>query len=189
MKFICPNCKKIFEKNIRPSKKTLTFCSRLCSTSGKFNPFFGKIHKTSLKKKWSKQRSGKNNPCFGLFGKDHPHYGMKMPNWFSEQSSMRMKKYWAKQKGISINDLDKNKTEFQKYALIVHKLTRKQLKEIRLLKNYDKRGKAGIIGAYHLDHIYSIYKGFLNNIAPEKIANIQNLRMITWEENDSKGWK
>jgi hypothetical protein len=57
---------------------------------------------------------------------------------------------------------------------------------IKDLPNYSKRGRVGIKDAYHLDHKYSIIEGFKNNIPPYLIGSINNLEMITWEENCSK---
>ena len=73
---------------------------------------------------------------------------------------------------------------FKKYKLLVYKLTEKQ--NIKSLDNYDKRGKAGVQGAYHLDHKFSINEGFKQGIEPEIIANINNLEFIPWEENIKK---
>ena len=75
----------------------------------------------------------------------------------------------------------------KKYHRKVWNLTYKQ--PIELLENFDKRGKSGIDGAHQLDHIIPIKYGFENNIPAEEIAHISNLRMITWEENISKGSK
>ena len=41
----------------------------------------------------------------------------------------------------------------------------------------------------HLDHIYSIAEGFVNNIPPEIIGHWTNLRLIPKIENSSKGAK
>lgn len=69
----------------------------------------------------------------------------------------------------------------KKYAREVWRITRKQ--PINKLRNYNKRGKCGIDGAYQLDHIISIHEGFTNNIPPKVIGNIKNLQIIPWEEN------
>jgi hypothetical protein len=45
------------------------------------------------------------------------------------------------------------------------------------------RGKAGINGAYHLDHIVSIHYGFTNDMKPDIIAHKDNLQMLYWKEN------
>ena len=39
---------------------------------------------------------------------------------------------------------------------------------------------------YHLDHIFSIFEGFYNNIPPYIIGNICNLRMIHYKINIRK---
>ena len=49
-----------------------------------------------------------------------------------------------------------------------------------------KRGRAEVICAYQLDHMYSIANGFINNIHPSIIGSIHNLKMIPAKENNSK---
>ena len=75
----------------------------------------------------------------------------------------------------------------KKYHRRVWNLTYKQ--PIELLENFDRRGKSGIDGAYQIDHIIPIKYGFENGVSAEEIAHINNLRMLTWEENISKGSK
>lgn len=41
---------------------------------------------------------------------------------------------------------------------------------------------------YHLDHIFSVYEGFEQNIPPEIIGHWTNLQMLEHEKNESK-WK
>jgi hypothetical protein len=78
-----------------------------------------------------------------------------------------------------------NKPEFKKYASQVRSITR--LQNTASLKNSDKpRGLCGVAGAYQLDHITSIQKGFLNNICPTIIGGIENLQFIPWQENRNK---
>ena len=74
---------------------------------------------------------------------------------------------------------------FKKYKKEVKYITNKQ--PINKLLNYEKRGRCGTIGAYQLDHKYSILEGFKNNVKPEIIGNIKNLEFIPWEENRNKG--
>jgi hypothetical protein len=45
------------------------------------------------------------------------------------------------------------------------------------------RTRNGIDGGYQLDHIVSINYGFENKIPPEKMAEKENLQMLTWQEN------
>lgn len=80
----------------------------------------------------------------------------------------------------------KNKNGWRRYKFLVWNYTEKSYKEyyneINPLKH--KRGKF-----FHLDHIYSIYDGFLNNISPKIIGGFKNLRIILSEENLTKGKK
>lgn len=48
-------------------------------------------------------------------------------------------------------------------------------------------GRAGVQGAYHVDHMYSKFDGFKNNIPPWIIGSRYNLQIIPWEENLKKG--
>ncbi len=91
---------------------------------------------------------------------------------------------YLKKTGYTYKEFFKTLPELRKYYNEVIKETNKQpLKE---LKNYNKRGKAGTKGAYHLDHKYSIYCGFKNKVLPKIIGNICNLEIIPWEENIAK---
>ena len=58
--------------------------------------------------------------------------------------------------------------------------------DIAKLENFEKRGRAGVEGAYHLDHKYSIQQGYINDIPPELIGSIKNLEFIPWEQNVKK---
>ncbi len=90
----------------------------------------------------------------------------------------------AKQYGHNYDDYINNLSEYKKYKRLVYKITNQQ--NINTLINFDKRGLTGHIGAYHLDHKYSIVEGFKNSINPEIIGNIKNLEFIPWEDNLKK---
>lgn len=57
------------------------------------------------------------------------------------------------------------------------------------LKNYDKRGRMGVEGAYQIDHIISVDEGFKKGIAAEVIGHISNIQILPWEENLEKSNK
>lgn len=59
--------------------------------------------------------------------------------------------------------------------------------DLSKLEHYEKRGLAGVDGAYQLDHIVSMRYGFENNVDPMVIGNINNIKFISWEENLKKG--
>lgn len=79
--------------------------------------------------------------------------------------------------------------EYKKYSGRVHRLTSKVYESNKFIINPNDytRGLAGQDGVYHLDHKVSIRYGFDNNIPPEEIAKLENLQMLPWKENISKG--
>jgi len=89
--------------------------------------------------------------------------------------------------GYTYKEFQSIRPKFKKYHQKVRSITNKQ--DLQSLSNFDKRGKAGEDGAYHLDHKYSIAEGFRNDVNPEIIGNIANLEMIPWEENMMKNDK
>lgn len=74
------------------------------------------------------------------------------------------------------------KTKFDYYKKRVWSITK--IQPIETLENYSNRGKNK--NDYHLDHIFSIYDGFLNKIQPEIIGSIINLRFIPAKQNLQK---
>lgn len=79
---------------------------------------------------------------------------------------------------LTVEDL---KSNYKKYRREVWYWTNRN--DIKSMINYDKRGKAGVKGAYQLDHIISIFYGFINNIDPQNIGSSINLWFIPWEIN------
>lgn len=84
------------------------------------------------------------------------------------------------------NSLRKETTpEYKRYVNAVHKLSNKTYeKNIDKLnpKNY-KRTLAGIEDGYQLDHILPINEGFKQGLSIEKMSELDNLRLISWEDN------
>lgn len=78
----------------------------------------------------------------------------------------------------------KYKTLFEIYKLKVRKYTRRN--DLSGLQYWNDRGRAGKVGAYHLDHKYSVAEGFRNNVLPQIIGHICNLEYIPWRKNASK---
>jgi hypothetical protein len=74
--------------------------------------------------------------------------------------------------------------DYEIYKREVYAVTKRQ--NLSLLKNYDKRARAGIEGGYQLDHKYSISMGYINQVPPSIIGSLSNLEFISWEENVSK---
>ncbi len=80
-----------------------------------------------------------------------------------------------------IKDLDK-----RLYYLKVWSITESQ--PLHKLRNHSKRCFYGK-NCYHLDHMCSISKGFYENIPPEVIGRIDNLKFIPANINMKKGAK
>jgi len=72
--------------------------------------------------------------------------------------------------------------KFEKYNKIVYKETYKTLKKYKV-KNSELRGKKH---GYELDHKYSIYDGFINNVDPKIIGYYKNLEILTTTQNRIK---
>jgi hypothetical protein len=86
-----------------------------------------------------------------------------------------------KRKLSKIKDLEK-----RLYYIRVWIITESQ--PLHRLKNSDKRCFRGKT-CYHLDHRVPIIHGYNNNIPPEKIGSLSNLRFIKAEDNMKKGHK
>jgi hypothetical protein len=80
------------------------------------------------------------------------------------------------------------KNEVDQYRQLVWYYTRKN--DLTILPNSEKRGRIDENkDAYHLDHIYSITDGYINNVEPEIIGSIHNLRFISAINNQIKKTK
>lgn len=82
-----------------------------------------------------------------------------------------------------------NKDELAKYKSKVQTLTKNTYKVYKGLINPNDypRTLCGVDGGYQLDHIISIKEGFEKNIPPYTIAHVNNLQMLPWKDNRSKG--
>lgn len=148
---------------------------------GENNPMYGKHHAESSKRIMSEKKNG-YTPW--ITGKKLPGI-FKHLNRLGEHNAYI--KYILKKEGISFDEYRARLTDKEKYYREVIRITR--LQNITILEHYDKRAKAPTEHAYHLDHIYPVIGGFENNIAPEIIGDISNLRFIPWKENLKKSDK
>lgn len=174
----CKHCGNVvYHKSISSfyiSAKHNKRCEKCRQPSGKHNSFYGRSFSDKQRRKWSRDRSGSGNPMFGtksgMFGKKHSEKT-------KQRQSVARKRFW-KIRG------HKHLKGFDKYRYDVDILTSKQ--PIHTLPNFEKRGKAGVDGAYHLDHVISVWYGYHNKVPKSVIADISNLRFIPWLENQKK---
>jgi len=94
------------------------------------------------------------------------------------RETLEKNKIWVPLEDLSNYDL---------YRREVWRFTNKN--DLSKLKHFDKRGLAGKEGAYHLDHRFSISRGYIEGIDPELIGSIHNLEFIPWIENVRKQGK
>lgn len=110
--------------------------------------------------------------------------------WKDVITEKSIRKMRASKAGFSSwSEYKKKYPKWLQYKAEVWKYTYKALRDNPTLKNYDKKGRCGVEGAYQIDHIIPLRHGFDNKISPKKIAKYSNLRMIPWEENRKKGSK
>lgn len=192
----CPKCSqpKYSKAKKKPTgkllEKMLTWECYQCSKLGKKNPAFGKqktiewVSKVSnsLKGKntWSKGRTltdeHKENIKIGL----HQAYKTNKRSADGYLISLGMENGLAR--GLTREEYNQIISDKQKYYNAVHKITKQQ--NIKSLEHYEKRGKSKKgTDNYQLDHIIPISEGFRNNIDPNIIGDISNLRFIPWREN------
>jgi len=86
--------------------------------------------------------------------------------------------------GITYDEYLSKMDDYSRYKREVMNLTK--MVDVSSLENSDKRGKAGVNGAYHLDHKLEISEAYIMGIDPIDVASIDNLQFIPWEENMKK---
>lgn len=175
----CPECyielsyKTVSSRNLANRNKSK--CYR-CAKFGNKNPMFNKKHSNKVKDNQS-ERMRKNNPS------KLQHVRKIFSEKIKGENNPKIKNI-LKKENITFDDYFKRKSKLQLYRDKVLKITNKQ--DLKSLKNCNLRGRCGVKGAYQLDHIIPIKYGYLNNISPEELGDISNLRFIPWFENRMK---
>ncbi|PCI28348.1 hypothetical protein COB55_03945 [Candidatus Wolfebacteria bacterium] len=104
------------------------------------------------------------------------NHGVKNPFQIPEIIDTIFETRW----GLTHDEYLESLPDFKLYRNRVLFFTRKQ--PTHLLENIEKRSNYD----HHLDHMFTIYEGFKQNICPYIIGNIINLEMLTSEDNRSK---
>ena len=134
--------------------------------------------KTTMKERYGHEYTAEVNWLFKQMKHTNlERYGFEYPLQSPKISENLRTKMEQEGKWIPENLL----TETQLYYKQVIKYTNNQ--PLLTLENYNNRGRAGIEGAYHIDHKISIKYGFVNSIPPYIIGNINNLEMLPWYDN------
>lgn len=81
---------------------------------------------------------------------------------------------------VPLSDL----SDYELYKRSVWEYTNKN--DLSSLPNFDKRGRAGVDGAYQLDHRFSISRGYIEGVSPMLIGSLANLEFIPWRDNLKK---
>ena len=107
------------------------------------------------------------------YGVENPSH---LPSVIEKLSSMR-KLYWQNvyyNKDFTVEGLDRGT-----YGRRCHQYAETQYQRYKhLIDPESKRGKN-----WHVDHVYSVTDGFLNDVPINIISDISNLRLITDKEN------
>jgi hypothetical protein len=145
----------------------------------------GKLGRANSAKKPTGRPKGSKTRPERLQGHSRPGSGKRLSDSLSHEQRIQG---IAKRNGYeTYQDYRESLPEWRAYKLDVWRVTRQQ--PLHLLENFEKRGVNGEDGAYTLDHIVSLKKGFKEGIPAEQIGHIENLQMLPWEENITKGWK
>jgi hypothetical protein len=121
-------------------------------------------------KKWKEKHKIKNTISYyiKLYGEDEG-----TTRWFNRNNNISIA-------NSKIEDVDRK--DFNKYITNVEKFTRISLNLYDITNSHLR----GLEYGYDLDHIVSKIDGFRNNIEPEIIAHISNLRIIESSINRQK---
>lgn len=189
----CPGCNiELFysrKSNLTYANKYNCMCStcrnRLTNSKRKgktYEEIYGITKAKKIKDKFSKQRTGRK---LTNVWKSKIKETSVFANLTGKERYDKLLK--SRVGNLTYDEYLSNMKEYQRYKNNVRNITEKQ--SLYMLENYDKRGLAGISGSFHLDHIIPISYGYENNISPEKIGNINNLRFIPWKDNLKKSNK
>lgn len=175
-----------------PSLETREKISK--ANSGKPSSFLGKTHSDSTRDAMSKAAK-KRVAILGMpnntgkdpwnKGKTKEHDPRILAYSVAQLGILRSGKYPKGEKHWNWKDSETYTKPFYHYSKEVWRLTRSTYNKNKRLINPNNypRGRAGTPGAYQLDHKVSVHFGFMNNIPPAEIARIDNLQLLTWEEN------
>tara|TARA_R110000822_G_scaffold5031_5_gene21808 strand:+ start:27077 stop:27712 length:636 start_codon:yes stop_codon:yes gene_type:complete len=121
-------------------------------------------------------QEGKKKHCSRKCLHLNPEYKQKLKN--ADKSYMQTEAYKNTKRKSSTPD-------FKRYKNEVHRLSEKTYQQNVAIINPEgyNRTLAGVPGGYQLDHIVEVRYGFEKNISAQVISSVDNLRMLTWQDN------
>lgn len=197
------------ERKIRNDNRTNTFNERYGGYTMQSNELSTKMRKTMMER-YGVEHSFQNenskqkaiNTWIKKYGVDNPYkaeevkekiknillekYGVDNACNINPKSRIESGLKTKIEKGLIIPE--KFLSDYQKYRKGVKKLTEETYKKYKDIINPNnfKRVTNGNIG-HQLDHKYSIFEGFLDNVDPKIISSLHNLQMLEWSKNRKKG--
>lgn len=197
------------EKKIRNDKRTNTFNERYGGYTMQSDELSNKMRQTMMER-YSVEHSFQNetskqkaiNTWIKKYGADNPFkaekvkekikntllekYGVDNACNINSKSRIESGVKTKIERGLIIPD--KFLSDYQKYRKLIKKLTEETYKKYKDIINPNnfKRVTNGNIG-YQLDHRYSIFEGFLDDVDPKLMSSHHNLQMLEWSKNRKKG--
>ncbi len=116
--------------------------------------------------------------------------------WNKDKKGLQTAWNKGRKKTESSEILSRDDPIYSNFKQYRHRVGTKTKKTYEIYKNEINplnlpRGKSGVEGAYHLDHIISVRIGFEQGISIEDMSSKENLQMLSWLDNirkyDGKG--
>ena len=132
---------------------------------------------------YSKRNSDKDNSSIGNFNTYDEYIEFNNRKNEKRFKTMGMDYY--------INNINKSKNEisFNEYCIEVIKLTRVNMRLNGKSKFGENHKEILGVNTYHIDHNLSKYDGYIQNIDPKIISNIENLEILSANDNRRKNIK
>ena len=175
----CPSCneqRKDQQKEEQLQKDIINLNNRNIQVLSKIKP--GMLHVTTIKVTFKNTQCGHT---FETYPGNVIHKNIDCPI-----CGIETRKAQLTQTSKDRSDLYQlTATEWQKFKSKVYSLTRESYTTHKSNINPTnlKRGKAGVDGAHHLDHIVPVRYCFNHNIPAELCAHHENLQMLHWRAN------
>jgi len=196
---ICIICNNEF---LAAKYKDQKYCSSECGAKSKkhYSPIIEKVNKERIKERTCNEYKYYDNPncciiCNKILTYDQSilrkckccsHSCSQKQKWKDEQYannfSAKIIKNWDEK-------LNYNHKEWREYKLEARKRSSRNYRKYKKHINSENLPIGKGEGKFNVDHKFSVYEGFLNNIDYKLISHPNNLQILTAKENITKGYK